>query len=143
MPMRAFEWALRLGLGALFIVAGVLKLRDPTGFATEIANYRFLAEAAPWLAATLPMVEVILGAALIAAPALWRRGAALAMAGLLVVFTVAVTQAVARGINVDCGCFGGAASGPVSGWTIARDLGLLAASVALLWLTPRPAASNS
>src|SRR6266511_770382 len=106
MPMRAFEWALRLGLGALFIVAGVLKLRDPTTFATEIANYRFLAELAPWLAATLPMIEVALGAALIVAPVAWRRAAALATVGLLVVFTVAVTQAVVRGINVDCGCFG-------------------------------------
>jgi hypothetical protein len=88
----------------------------------------------------MPMIEVTLGAALIVAPAAWRRGAALATAGLLVVFTVAVTQAVVRGINVDCGCFGGAASGPVSGWTIARDLALLAASVALLMLTPSAAA---
>jgi putative oxidoreductase len=65
------------------------------------------------------------------------------MTGLLVVFTLAVTQAVVRGINVDCGCFGGAASGPVTGWTIARDVGLLAAAAALSWLTPRPASSNS
>jgi uncharacterized membrane protein YphA (DoxX/SURF4 family) len=143
MPLRAFEWALRLGLGALFIVAGVLKLKDPTGFATEIVNYRFLPELAPWLAATLPAIEVALGAALVFAPAAWRRAAALATTALLVVFTVAVTQAVVRGINVDCGCFGSAAAGPVSMWTILRDLALLAAAGALLWMTPRDATSNS
>jgi uncharacterized membrane protein YphA (DoxX/SURF4 family) len=131
----ALAWLLRFGLGALFIVAGVLKLRDPTAFATEITNYRTLAGAAPYLAATLPMVEIVLGAALILAPAAWRRAGALATAGLLAIFTVAVTQAVARGINIDCGCFGGGAS-PVTGWTVARDLGLLAGALALFVITP-------
>jgi uncharacterized membrane protein YphA (DoxX/SURF4 family) len=129
------EWALRLGLGALFIVAGVLKLRDPTGFATEVANYRLLADVAPLMAATLPMVEIVLGVALIVAPATWRRAGALATAGLLALFTVAVAQAVARGINVDCGCFGGG-SGPVDRWTVARDVALLAGAIALYFVTP-------
>jgi len=131
-PARALEtgagWALRLGLGALFVVAGVLKLRDPTAFATEISNYRFLARLAPWLAATLPSVEIVLGATLLLATAPWRRAAGLAMAGLLAVFTLAMAQAMARGINVDCGCFGGGAS-PVTGWTIVRDVALLAAAL--------------
>jgi putative oxidoreductase len=46
----------------------------------------------------------------------------------LAVFTVAVTQVVVRGINVECGCFGGAA-GPVTALTIARDVGLFAAAL--------------
>jgi uncharacterized membrane protein YphA (DoxX/SURF4 family) len=128
---RTIEWVLRLGLGVLFVVAGVAKWRDPTAFATEIANYRWMADTAPWVAATLPAIEVLLGVAVIVAPATWRRAAALGMTGLLVLFTVAVGQAVARGINVDCGCFGGS-SGPVSVWTIARDLGLLGAAAALV-----------
>jgi uncharacterized membrane protein YphA (DoxX/SURF4 family) len=134
--IRAFDWLLRLGLGALFIWAGALKLRDPTTFAVEVANYHFWPRLAPYLAATLPTVEVVLGAAVIVLPSGWRRGAALALGALCAVFTFAVGQALARGINVDCGCFGGG-SGPITVWTVVRDLGLLAAALVILWLAPR------
>ena len=129
---------MRLGLGGLFVLAGVLKLAQPTAFATEIVNYRFLPELAPYLAATLPAIEIALGVALVAAPVQWRRAAALAMAGMLAVFTVAVGQVVARGINIDCGCFGGG-SGPVTAWTVFRDIALLGAAVAAVTLSaPKP-----
>jgi hypothetical protein len=42
-------------------------------------------------------------------------------------FTIAIVHVVRAGINVDCGCFGGS-SGPVTVWTAARDLLLLAAA---------------
>ncbi len=138
-PLRlALGWSLRLGLGGLFVLAGVLKLAQPTAFATEIVNYRFLPELAPYLAATLPAIEIALGVALVAAPVQWRRAAALAMAGMLAVFTAAVGQVVARGINIDCGCFGGG-SGPVTAWTVLRDIALLGAAVAAVRLSaPKP-----
>lgn len=129
------HWLLRLGLGALFVFAGLAKLRDPTGFATEIANYRLMPELAPYLAIALPAIEVVLGVCLLVGPALWRRAAALATGLLLIVFTIAVAQVVARGINVDCGCFGGS-SGPVTGLTLARDLLLLGATALLFFMTP-------
>ena len=125
--MKWLTLAARLAVGALFIVAGALKLGDPTAFATEIANYRFLPELAPWLAVTLPSVEMVVGAAMIVAPMKWRRAASLAAMGLLVMFTVAIVHVVRAGINVDCGCFGGN-SGPVTIWTGVRDLALLAAA---------------
>jgi uncharacterized membrane protein YphA (DoxX/SURF4 family) len=130
---NAIAWILRLGLGALFVYAGIAKLADPVHFADEIANYHFFPSLAPILAATLPMIEVLLGMAIVIAPIRWRQGAALGIIGLMAVFTVAVSQAVGRGINVSCGCFGGA-SGPVTGITIARDLALLAAAIALFAL---------
>ncbi|HEY2746173.1 MAG TPA: MauE/DoxX family redox-associated membrane protein [Polyangia bacterium] len=132
--MSVVVLAARLVVGALFVVAGALKLGDPTAFATEIANYRFFAELAPWLAVTLPPTEIVVGAALIVAPAKWRRAAALAAIGLLVMFTVAIVHVVRAGINVDCGCFGGN-SGPVTAWTAARDLALLAAAALVLRFT--------
>ncbi|HEX8953041.1 MAG TPA: MauE/DoxX family redox-associated membrane protein [Polyangia bacterium] len=125
---KALVWigfAARLIVGALFVVAGALKLGDPTAFATEIANYHLLPELAPWLAVTLPPTELVVGAALLAAPWRWRRAASLAAMGLLVMFLVAIVHVVRAGINVDCGCFGGN-SGPVTAWTAARDLVLLA-----------------
>ncbi len=132
---RLLDLLLRVGLGALFILAGTLKLRDPTTFATEVSNYHFLPSLAPWLAVTLPMIEVVVGAGLIVLPGAWRRGAALAVAGLSVVFTVAVAQALARGINVDCGCFGGG-SGPVTIWVVLRDVALAIGAVAVYALSP-------
>ena len=131
--MQAVSWLLRLALGALLVVAGALKLVDPTAFAAEIVNYRLLPSLAPWLAATLPVIEMTLGLLLMAGPRRWRRAATLAALALLGVFTVAVGQVVARGINVSCGCFGGN-SGPVTLSTVARDLGLMAMAGAILWL---------
>jgi len=131
--MQTIAFVLRIVLGGLLVVAGALKLGDPTAFANEITNYRFLPSLAPWLAATLPVIEIALGLLLVVAPIVWRRAAALAAAGLLAVFTVAVAQVVARGINVDCGCFGGN-SGPVTALTVGRDLVLLAMAGAIMWL---------
>jgi putative oxidoreductase len=67
---------------------------------------------------------------LIAAPAMWRRAAAVAIVLMMVVFTIAAFTALARGIDISCGCFG-AESGRVDALTIVRDLVLLAAAVAV------------
>jgi len=137
--MKALVLVARLVVGALFVVAGALKIGDPTAFATEIANYRFFSELAPWLAVTLPAVEIVVGVVLLVAPAKWARAGSLAAIGLLVMFTVAIAHVVHAGINVDCGCFGGN-SGPVTAWTALRDLALIAAAALVYWGTrERPA----
>ena len=130
-------WLLRLGLGGLLVVAGVLKLRDPSGFALEIANYQLLPALAPYLAAALPVTEIGLGLGLALLPRGWRRPAAIGVALLLLTFALAVWSAYWRGINIACGCFGGGgdAIGPV---TLLRNLGLLIA-IAALWALDRPA----
>jgi putative oxidoreductase len=125
--------ALRLALGGLFIVAGLLKLRDPSTFANEVANYHLVPALAPLLAATLPAIEILSGAVLVIAPSRWRTAAALLIALMMGLFSIAVSQVLARGINISCGCFGGS-SGPVTGWTLARDIGLLASAVLLVRL---------
>ena len=134
--------ALRAGLGLVLVVAAVLKLRAPQELATEIANYHLLPGVAPYLGATLPTVELVVGLGLLFLRGLWTRAAALAAFGLFTVFAVAVGSVYLRGINVACGCFGGG-GGPISGWTVARNLTLLAASaiLALGWpdrASPRP-----
>jgi uncharacterized membrane protein YphA (DoxX/SURF4 family) len=127
-------WALRLGLGGLFVATGALKLADPAAFAVEIHNYQILPALSPALAASLPAAELSVGTALLAGPRPWLRAGAAAAALLMAVFTVAVGSAVARGINISCGCFG-AGSGPVTLVTVLRDVALLAASAALLRLS--------
>jgi hypothetical protein len=136
---RAAAFVLRVGLGALLLVAGALKLKDPAGFATEIANYQLLPQLAPYVGAVLPAVEVVIGAGLLLLPLAWRRGAAAAALGLLVMFTVAVGSAYVRHINIACGCFGGGGD-VISRLTLARNVALMAAAVALLSLD-RPAAA--
>jgi uncharacterized membrane protein YphA (DoxX/SURF4 family) len=131
-------WALRLGLGGLFVVTGALKIADPGAFALEIHNYQLMPALAPVLAATLPSVELAVGGALVAGTRPWVRAGALATFALMVVFTIAVGSAVLRGINISCGCFG-AGSGPVTLMTVVRDLALLAASAAVYRLAGRGA----
>jgi uncharacterized membrane protein YphA (DoxX/SURF4 family) len=132
----AISWLLKLGLGIMFIVAGIAKLRDPSGFAEEIANYQLFPSLAPYLAASLPMVEIAVGAILVFGMrrSLWLQGAALCAALMMVVFTIGVSHVVVEGINIDCGCFGGN-MGPVKGTTVVRDVFLSGAAATLLVLT--------
>jgi len=136
--MNAVLFLLRVALGALLIVAGLLKLRDPTAFATEIANYQLLPTGAAMLAAVLPAIEVVIGLSLIALSRAWRRGAAAAALALFVTFTGAVASAYFRRINIDCGCFG-TGGGPISALTLVRNLTLTAGCLILLRFDRAPA----
>ncbi len=126
---------LRAGLGLLLVVAGLMKLRAPAELATEIANYHLLPALAPYLGATLPAVEVVVGVGLLALPVQWRRAAALVSLGLFSMFAVAVGSVYFRGINVACGCFGGG-GGPITGFTLLRNLALLSAAGVLCLSRP-------
>ncbi len=129
-------WLLKLGLGGLFLWAGWIKLQDPTAFAEEIANYQLLPQTAPYLAAALPTMELVLGAALIVSrpQSQWLQAASLGSAMLYAVFTIGVTQVVLRGIDTSCGCFG-AASGKIDLLTVGRVVVLMAACLGLLGLS--------
>ena len=76
----------------------------------------------------LPVLEVSLGLMLLLGVA--TRLAAVAVGVLLIVFIAGIVSAAVRGLQIDCGCFGG--GGEVGagqtryGQEIARDLGLLA-----------------
>jgi putative oxidoreductase len=125
--MTAFALLLRLVLGGLLGVAGALKLRAPVAFATEIANYQLLPAVAPYAAAVIPVLEVVVAAALVFAPRAWRRAAALAALTLFAGFTVAVGSAFFRRINIDCGCFG-TGGGPITALTLVRNVVLMTAA---------------
>lgn len=136
-PKLGLSWVVRLGLGGLFVLAGVLKLQDPTKFALEISNYQLVTFGTSFMAALLPPIEIVAGAALIVLPRVWRQAAALLILLMVVMFSVAVSSAYFRGINIDCGCFGGAAS-PITWLTLVRNAALLAASVLCLKLDALP-----
>ena len=131
-------WVLKVGLGLLLAVAGALKYWDAPQLATEIANYRLLPDLAPFAANTLPMIEMVVGAALIVTPPrnLWLQAAAICAAALMAAFVVATAHVVDSGIDITCGCFG-ESSGSVTTLTTVRNIALTLASVALLFLARR------
>jgi len=121
----------RIVLGGLFIYAGVVKVVDPLGFAQDIRNYRLVGQTLSFAAAVvLPWLEILAGTFLIAG--VWKRGAALVITGLLVFFIVLTLVTMARGLDVDCGCFGSLSR--KSGWGVVfEDLGMLALGLMLLF----------
>ena len=84
----------------------------------------------------LPVLEVVVGAMLVLG--LLTRGAAVLSSILFVGFIVGIASVWARGLTIDCGCFGGGGYDPDAAskypWEIARDSLLLLASVYLVWL---------
>jgi uncharacterized membrane protein YphA (DoxX/SURF4 family) len=117
----------RLLLGGVFIAAGALKALEPATFANDVARYGLLPDAlVNVFALALPWIELVAGALLVAGA--WRREAALVIAALNAVFIVAVSVALARGLEV-CGCFGAALARKASGWTLVEDAVFLAASI--------------
>lgn len=119
---------LRWTVGITFLYASLDKLAHPAAFAQSIANYRLvpmpLLHPFAWL---LPVVEAVVGAALVVG---WqRRGAALLAVGMLVMFTVAIGAALARGLDISCGCFQTEGGHGVGRDLIVRDILLLAAAL--------------
>jgi putative oxidoreductase len=120
--------ACRIVLGGLFVWAAVTKLPDMAAFAQDVANYRAVpAVLVPVVAPAVVGIELLAGMALLAGVA--TRAAATVVAGLLAVFIVFLAQALLRGIDLRCGCFGG--DEPASWWTVARDVLMLAAALAV------------
>jgi uncharacterized membrane protein YphA (DoxX/SURF4 family) len=125
----------RLVLAGVLVVAGVLKVPDPAAAVRAVRAYRLLPESlvAP-VAFGLPLVEIAVGLALLAG--VFVRTAAIASALLLVVFLVGVGSAWARGLQIDCGCFGGgggqvAAADTAYPAEVLRDGALLIVALAL------------
>ena len=130
--MKILNLILRLGLGGIFVFAGFVKIIDPAAFSVSIANYRLLPhEGLNLLAMTLPWIEVAAGLLLMAG--IWKRANALLITLMLVVFLFAIGQAVARNLNIDCGCFGTVEGRKVGLVALAQDVAMLAAAFWLTW----------
>jgi len=121
--------AVSLAVAAVFIYAGIDKIRDPLQFADSIAAFAILpAVLINMLAMGLPPFEIASGLLLIGP---WtRRVGSLAIAIILVVFMIALSSALLRGLTLDCGCFGvGAPSRPRMWVELALDAALLSGAL--------------
>jgi uncharacterized membrane protein YphA (DoxX/SURF4 family) len=128
----------RFGLAAVWLVSGLLKAVDPDQTYVAVRAYDVLPDAAvEVVAALLPWVELALAALLLAG--IGVRLVAVLSAALLLGFVAGVIQAWARGLSIDCGCFGG--GGAVEPGETAyvqellRDAGFLLMAG---WLVARP-----
>ena len=131
--------AARIVLAVVFAVAGWPKLTDPEGTVRSVRAFRLLPEAvAPAFGYALPAVELAIAGLLLVGLA--TRVAAAGAAVLLVMCMVGIAAAWARGLSIDCGCFGATGAtvtDPVRGYVLdlLRDAGLL---LLALWLVARP-----
>ena len=130
--MRWLSVVLRLGLAALFIYAGAIKVADPAAFAEAVRGYRVLPEGV-LVAATafyLPWLEIVCGLALLVPR--YHRPAAGVVSLLMAVLIVALVSAWWRGLDIECGCFSTAreASYP---YLFGRDLVILLAAWLIFW----------
>lgn len=132
---RVILLVLRLALGAVFVYAAWVKLREPwLLFAMSIDAYQVLPQwAVLAVARTLPWAELALGLLLIVGRL--PRLATVTASALLTVFFALMVRAYLRGETIDCGCFGPGEA--ISPWTLARDGSLLAGAVLLAILSFR------
>ncbi|GID96028.1 hypothetical protein Adi01nite_54400 [Amorphoplanes digitatis] len=127
----------RLGLAAVWLGAGLLKIGDLAGSGRAVNAYEiFPYEIAKVIGAVLPFLEITLGLLLLAGLAV--RLIAGISAALLLIFIAGISWAWSQGLQIDCGCFGSggtlsAGQTPQYLLDIARDLGFLVLAGILLW----------
>lgn len=134
---RAWPWlsiVARLVVGVVWIVAGALKITDLDTSALSVQAYDVMPIGlAHAIGYALPFLELAIGVFLVLGLAI--RMNAILSAVLLIAFIAGISQAWARGLKIDCGCFGsgGYAADATEKypWEIARDIGLLLLSGAL------------
>ena len=121
----------RLVPAGIFLWAGLAKVTDIQGSINSVDAYDVLPDPIAELVGTvLPWAEIALAVLLVLG--LFVRFAGAAMAAITLVFIIGMAQAKARGLAIDCGCFGVSGSGEgVSWWDIVRDVPLFLAGVYL------------
>ena len=129
--------AVRITFGVLLIQASTGKILKPVEFAQMVVAYRipvFLSpEICRWVGIWLPFVETLVAVMLIVG--VWVDAVIILNAFLMTVFTVLVTQAFARGLDISCGCFAVAEDAPKIGWPkIIENVTLTTAAYTSLWM---------
>jgi uncharacterized membrane protein YphA (DoxX/SURF4 family) len=131
--------AIRLVLGIVFIYAAIDKIAHPGDFAQNIYNYRMLpAGFINFMALTLPWLEVICGALIIVG--IFIRGSAFLIGFMLLIFIIAISFALVRGLDISCGCFSQEGGHGVAVDLLVRDILMFAGALLVLYF-PGPALS--
>lgn len=135
-----FLLAGRVFISIVFIYAGAIKISDPIAFSQAIYNYRLLPiETINFFAITLPWLELISGILLLFGISVKENASIIGT--LLLVFIIAVSVSMIRGLDIDCGCFG---KGNPIGWRkIAENTLMLIVCLSLIAFDSKMFSLNS
>jgi len=112
-------------IGLVFLAAALGKISDPAAFAKQIHYFRLLPMGFEnTVAIMLPWIELLAALALLLR--YQPRSGGLVTAGLMVLFVVVVAAALARGLDIECGCFGTSDASRVGAAKLLENIGLLA-----------------
>jgi len=135
---RLVSTVARIFVAGVFLFSGFAKVVDIDGTIRQVRAYRLLPEAVvPTVGSGLPILEIALGVLLLAG--LLTRFSAVMVTLVSAAFFIGISQAWARGLQINCGCFGndGLNPHPVPGYI--RELVLNALLItACSWLIRRP-----
>ena len=124
----------RLVVGVTFISASFYKIIEPGDFAKSIWFYHIVpGSIINLMAIVLPWLELVCGVCLIFG--IYYRSSVIWINIMMVVFIIALTSALIRGLDIDCGCFKAAKSS--NGSTLQPfllDIGLIILTIQL-WLS--------
>jgi len=124
-------FVLRAILAFVFIFAAILKIAEPGDFSRAIANYKLLPDISiNILGIILPWIEISAGLLLLFGVAVKENS--LIISGMLIVFIIAIVISLARGLNIDCGCFGTANGDQIGLIKLLQNIGLLAIGILLI-----------
>ena len=127
---RLFYHVIRVILGVIFIYASYDKILHPKAFAEVVYNYQILPDGLINLAAIfLPWIEIMIGVFLIVG--FWMPGTVIWSNILLVIYIGALGYNLARGLDINCGCFSTTKGSPISIEHFLWDAVFLALSIYL------------
>lgn len=127
-----FLLASRIILGMIFIFSGAEKISGSAAFAEAVSNYRmFPLVVVNLTAVVIPWLELISGLLLVFGIATKENGYIILF--LLVIFNILIFIALARGLNIDCGCFGTARAEQIGISKILENLILTVIGIPLLF----------
>ncbi len=131
--LEAVALTVRVTMGAWFLYSGGEKIFR-TGldrFTRDVMNYQLVKPPLDALVAySIPWLEIIAGLCLMLG--ILRKGTLLAMTGLVGTFVVAIGWALSKGLDISCGCHGGATK--VTWMKVAENGGYLIALAFLWWM---------
>lgn len=123
---------LRVVCGLILFYSTHDKLVEPSAFIQEVADYHTLPpQLVPLAAIVIPWVEFFSGAALVLG--IGWRGAVVIFCGLMAVYSLSISWAFVRGIEIGCGCGLGDPNEKITWLTIVRDLLFLGMGLVVLF----------
>jgi uncharacterized membrane protein YphA (DoxX/SURF4 family) len=136
--------AMRLALAWTFLQAGALKIWDfdharsaAPDFVVAIQQFKLLPspDLAVIIAIYLPWMEIFAGLGLFIRRV--QLGAGTVISGMTLVFMAALASAMARGLRIECGCFGRDQASTDIPALLVRDAFILGAALFLLYWDSR------